>query len=213
MRAHLLVLAKAPAPGQVKTRLCPPCTPLQAALVAAAALGDTLDVVGATPAAARTVLIAGSLPVPPGWSQVRQRGTTLGERLVHAYADTRRQGVPSLLVGMDTPQVTARLLEVATRRLDAVDAVLGLAADGGWWALGLREPFHARVLRDIPTSTPTTGLDTLAALHQRGLRVALLPKLSDVDTAADAYAVAAVCPPGSRFAAAVARHVPQPIRS
>jgi glycosyltransferase A (GT-A) superfamily protein (DUF2064 family) len=209
--AQFLVLAKAPVPGRVKTRLCPPCTPEQAARVAAAALADTLDTVTATPAAARTLVVDGAYPPPTGWGAVGQRGGPLGERLVHAYADTCRPGVPSVLVGMDTPQATPAVLGGAARLLSEVDAVLGLAPDGGWWALGLREPAYARVLRDIPASTATTGADTLAALHALRLRVALLPEVRDVDTAADAYAVAAECPAGSRFAATVPANVPQPV--
>jgi rSAM/selenodomain-associated transferase 1 len=213
VNVQLLVFAKAPAPGRVKTRLCPPCDSRQAARVAAAALADTIDVVAATSATARALVVAGSYPVPSGWGRIPQRGATLRERLVHAYADSRRPGVPSLLVGMDTPQVTTTLLDGSARRLDEADAVLGLAADGGWWTLGLREPSHAAVLHEIPTSTSRTGARTVAALRALGLRVALLPELRDVDTAADAHAVAALCPPGSRFATAVAQHVPQPVAS
>jgi rSAM/selenodomain-associated transferase 1 len=203
VKTQVLVLAKAPVAGRVKTRLCPPCTPDQAARIAAAALADTIDTVSATPAVLRTLVLDGEYPVPAGWARVRQRGTTLGERIAYAYADTRRPGVPAVLIGMDTPQVTPALLDSVARQLREMDAVLGLAVDGGWWALGLREPAHATVLREIPTSTATTGADTLAALRARRLRVALLPEMRDVDTAADAYAVAAECPPGSRFAVAV----------
>ena len=205
MMAQLLVMAKTPVPGRVKTRLCPPCTPWQAARIAAAALEDTLDAVTATPAAARVLVVDGDLPAPRGWDRVVQRGDGLGERLAHAYADTAVPGRASLLIGMDTPQAGPGLLGDAATRLtaDGADAVLGLAADGGWWALGLRDPAHANVLRDIPMSTAGTGAFTLAALERRGLRVTALPVLTDVDTAADAYAVAALCPPDSRFAGVV----------
>jgi len=178
--------------------------------VAAAALADTLDTVTTTPATARVLVVDGDHPAPAGWARTAQRGGSLGERLTHAYADTRRPGVASLLIGMDTPQVSPALLDEATDRLsaDEIDAVLGYAEDGGWWALGLRDPRHAEVLRDVPTSTAQTGACTLAALRSRGLRVAHLPVLRDVDTAADAHAVAALCPAGSRFALAVPEMVP-----
>jgi uncharacterized protein len=205
MSVQLLVLAKTPVPGRVKTRLCPPCTPQEAARIAAAALDDTLDVVTATPAAGRALVVDGDRPAPAGWRRAGQRGGPLGERLVHAYADTAVSGRASLLIGMDTPQVTARLLTESAARLaaDDIDAVLGPATDGGWWALGLCDPRHAEALREVPTSTAETGTLTLAALRARGLRVALLPRLTDVDTAADALTVAALCPAGSRFARAV----------
>ncbi|MCY1136720.1 glycosyltransferase [Actinoplanes sp. Pm04-4] len=206
MSARIVVLAKTPVPGRVKTRLCPPCTPEQAARIAAAALGDTLAAVTATPAAARILAVDGDLPAPPGWERVIQRGGPLGERLAFAYADTAPPRSATLLIGMDTPQAGPALLAEASARLTAgdADAVFGPATDGGWWALGLRDPTHASVLRDIPTSTGETGALTRAALEALGLRVATLPQLTDVDTAPDALAVAALCPPGSRFRAAVA---------
>lgn len=205
MTAQLLVLAKTPVPGRVKTRLCPPCTPEQAAAVAAAALADTLAAVTAAPAARRCLVVDGDHPAPPGWHRTTQRGTTLGERLAHAFADTRMAGTGSLLIGMDTPQAGVDLLAGAVRRLGRgdADAVLGYAEDGGWWALGLRDPSHGQALRDVPMSTSDTGALTLAALRARGLRVETLPTLRDVDTYVDARAVAAHCPAGSRFAVAV----------
>jgi glycosyltransferase A (GT-A) superfamily protein (DUF2064 family) len=207
---QILLLAKTPVPGRVKTRLCPPCTPRQAADIAAAALADTIATVAATPGVRRTLVIDGPCPAPPGWNRVAQRGTTLGERLVHAYVDTRLPGTPSLLIGMDTPQAGVPHLTSAAGLLQdaATDAVLGLAEDGGWWALGLREPRHAGLLRHIPTSTAETGARTRAALLASGLRVAALPVLRDVDTAADAAAVAAMCAAGSAFARAVPAAVP-----
>jgi hypothetical protein len=120
---------------------------------------------------------------------------------------------------MDTPQVTANHLaaaaallatggrSTAARPQPAVDAVLGPATDGGWWALGLRDPARAAVLREVPMSTPATGARTLAALRGGGLRFGFLPELRDVDTIEDALAVAPLCPTGSRFAAAVPRTV------
>jgi len=210
VKVQLIVLAKTPVPGRVKTRLCPPCTPEQAAAVAAAALADTLDTVTLTAVAGRTLVVDGDHPAPAGWSRVAQRGGPLGERLACAYADTAVPGLSSLLIGMDTPQVTPALLEAAVRRLgeDETDAVLGGAEDGGWWALGLRDPAHAEVLRDVEMSTAVTGAATLSALESRGLRVAPLNVLRDVDSAADAHVVAAICPGGSRFARAVPELVP-----
>ncbi len=198
---NVLVMAKEPVPGRVKTRLCPPCTPEQAATVAAAALADTLATVGSG-----TLVLSGRYAAPAGWRVVPQRGDGLGARLHHAFVDTWRPGTASLLVGMDTPQLTPVLLRttVATLTGDGVDAVLGPADDGGWWTLGLRDPAHARILDDIPMSTDRTGELTLAGLLRRGLRVAVLLTLRDVDTAHDARAVARECAPGSAFARAVA---------
>ncbi|MBO3744153.1 TIGR04282 family arsenosugar biosynthesis glycosyltransferase [Actinoplanes flavus] len=209
----MLVLAKEPRPGRVKTRLCPPYTAGQAARIAAAALADTLHTVSATPAGARILVIDGTYPAPPGWTTLPQRGGSLGERLANAFADAQPKNTATVLIGMDTPQVTAGHLAGALESLTVPggpDAVLGPAVDGGWWALGLRDPGYAAVLPGIATSTSTTGRLTLDALRRRGLQVELLEPLRDVDTAADARTVAAACPPHSRFAAAVAADVPGP---
>ncbi|MCO1594766.1 DUF2064 domain-containing protein [Micromonospora sp. RHAY321] len=211
----LLVVAKAPVPGAVKTRLCPPATPAQAARIAAAALRDTLDAVRGTPGVTPVLACAGRLTEAQdaaeltaalaGWVVLDQRGTGLGDRLANAYADVAAayRGRPVLQIGMDTPQLTPARLTAAVRRLHAADAVLGRARDGGWWSLGLRDPRHAGVLRDVPMSTPDTGRDTWAALTGRGLRTVALPVLRDVDEWADALAVAPEVPRG-RFARQVA---------
>ncbi|WP_027341510.1 DUF2064 domain-containing protein [Hamadaea tsunoensis] len=211
MNLQTLVLAKQPVPGRVKTRLCPPCTPPQAAAVAAAAIEDTLDAVDGSSAAARVLVLDGTLDGRPGWTAVTQCAGDLDVRLAHAFRSTARPGWASLLIGMDTPQATAGLLDAAAGALSDADAALGLAADGGWWALALREPSHAEALIGVRMSQDDTGLRTLAALRARGLAVAELPVLRDVDTAADAWAVAAAHPHG-RFAAAVQAHVPAVVR-
>ena len=194
---HLLVLAKSPVAGRVKTRLCPPFTPLQAAALAEAALRDTLAAVAATPAVARTVVLDGQAGdwLPASVGVLPQRGRGLDERLAAAYDDAwAAHPAPLLLVGMDTPQVTAALLETAAAQLlsDGTDAVLGLAADGGWWAMGLRRP-DPSLLVGVPMSTDDTGAHQHRRLLEAGLEVSLLPVLTDVDTAEDALAVAADC--------------------
>jgi uncharacterized protein len=191
----LLVIAKQPVPGRVKTRLVPPCSPEQAARLAEAALADTLRTVLRAPARRRVLVLDGRPGpwLPPGFDVVPQCGGPLDERLAAAFAAADG---PALLIGMDTPQVTPGLLGVDWR---AADAWFGPAADGGFWALGLRVPDPA-LLRGVPMSTPATGAVQRARLLAAGLRVADLPQLRDVDTAADAMAVAGQVP-GSRFAA------------
>ncbi|MGW3098216.1 TIGR04282 family arsenosugar biosynthesis glycosyltransferase [Streptomyces sp. NPDC001102] len=193
----LLVIAKEPRPGRVKTRLTPPFTPEEAAGLAEAALADTLDVVARTPARRRVLVLEGEPGpwLPPGFEVVRQCAGGLDERLAAAFA---RCDGPALLVGMDTPQVTPALLTVD---FDGCDAYFGPAADGGFWALGLAEP-DPGLLRGVPMSTPFTGAAQRARLT--GLRVRDLPELRDVDTADDAETVARAAPDG-RFAATHAR--------
>ena len=204
MSVQLLVLAKEPVAGRVKTRLCPPLTHEGAARVARAALEDTLDVVRAVPAARRVLVLDGRYDAA-GFDVLPQRGGPMPERLAAAFDDCDPV-LPTLLVGMDTPQLTAELLQQAVDRLAEHPAVLGLAPDGGWWALGLQRPDGA-LLREVPTSRDDTGARQLAALRSAGLAPHLLPELRDVDTAQDARAVAALAPYG-RFAEVVGRLLP-----
>jgi uncharacterized protein len=206
MSVQFLVIAKAPEPGRVKTRLCPPCTPAQAADIAAAALSDTLSAVAATGAVRRTLVLSGRYAAPPGWHTVAQRGDGLAHRLANGFTDTALSRVGSLLVGMDTPQLTPALLDEVASGLRDADAVLAPARDGGWWALALRHPYHAQALRRVPMSTPDTAQWTAEALRDRGLRLRYGPVLRDVDTAEDALAVAAGCPSGA-FTRAVHTHL------
>jgi glycosyltransferase A (GT-A) superfamily protein (DUF2064 family) len=200
---QIVVVAKEPVPGTVKTRLCPPCTPEQAAMLAEAALQDTLGTAGAAPMTRRVLLVHGNYRPPSGWDVVAQRGEGLGARLANGFADTAAAGMATLLIGMDTPQVTADLLGEVAGGLSAADAVLCAAEDGGWWALALREPRYAAVLRGVPMSRSDTGELTFEALVGKGLRVRWGPVIRDVDTADDLCEVAELCP-GGRFAAAVA---------
>lgn len=200
---NVIVVAKAPVAGRCKTRLCPPCTPSEAAALAEAALADTLATVVATGASPVLALEGPPGPwLPPGFRLLSQRGDGLDERLANAWTDA---GGPAVQIGMDTPQVTVALLASALHTLGTAgtDAVLGQATDGGWWALGLRRP-DRRALAGVPMSTPHTGTAQLARLRSLGLRVAALPQVRDVDRFEDAVAVAAEAP-GSRFALTLAR--------
>ncbi|MFF4121096.1 TIGR04282 family arsenosugar biosynthesis glycosyltransferase [Streptomyces sp. NPDC001714] len=195
----LLVIAKEPRPGRVKTRLTPPFSPDQAAALAEASLADTLDAVAAAPAARRVLVLDGAPGpwLPPGFDVVPQCAGGLDARLADAFAHCSG---PALLIGMDTPQVTPALLTVDFAECDAY---FGAAEDGGFWALGLADPDPA-LLRGVPMSTPETGAVQRQRLVGAGLRVCDLPRLRDVDTAADAAAVAALVPHG-RFATLLAR--------
>lgn len=201
-----MVLAKEPVPGRVKTRLCPPCTPEEAAGLAEAAIVDTLRAVLATGADRRVLVLAGRPGpwLPAGLEVVGQRGDSLGERLEAAWSDVvgPRPG-PTIQIGMDTPQVTPGLLEGAFDHLARASAVLGPARDGGWWAVGLRAHLPGAFL-SVPMSAPDTGARQRERLRQLlGTVPATLPLLRDVDHIADARAVAAQAS-DTRFARRVA---------
>jgi len=197
----VLVVAKAPVPGQAKTRLAAGVGDQAAAEIAAAALLDTLDAVAAAPVAERVVALTGELDAADRADEIRarladftvvpQRGADFAARLANAHVDaaTAAGALPVLQIGMDTPQVTA-------------EAVLGLARDGGWWVLGATDAMMADCLRSIPMSRSDTGAVTLAALTDTGANVSLVPTLADVDTLDDVDAVRRECAPASRFARA-----------
>lgn len=210
---HLLVVAKAPVAGRVKTRLGAQVGMAEAARLAAASLTDTLAACAATYGSERCCLaLDGSLgdgvdgaalsELVVGWRVFPQHGAGLAERLVNAHADAAElTGGAVVQVGMDTPQLTPQLLRDVAGELRTADAVLGPADDGGWWVLATREPRRVAAIVDVPMSTPSTGDDTRRALEAAGLVVAVTSTLCDVDTLEDAAAVA-VQAPDSRFAAA-----------
>lgn len=208
----LLVVAKAPEPGRAKTRLAATVGDRVAAEIAAAALLDTLDAVVDTPVAERVVALTGDLAGAAAGDDIRrrleaftvisQRSEHFGDRLANAHADAGAAcpGLPVLQIGMDTPQVTGELLARCAARLLQARAVLGLAADGGWWVLGLQTPAAAECLRDVPMSRPDTGALTRKALHDNGIEVTALQVLSDFDVVDDIAAVRDFCNPAGRFA-------------
>ncbi len=199
LRAHVLVLAKEPVPGKVKTRLSPPLNDTQCAEVATACLAATLTAVTATPGVARTLILSGRPGpwLPAGFSVLPQRGGSLGERLAAAFDDAwALTQLPMLLVGMDTPQLTSSML---ARSLDTLlapgaDAVLGRAQDGGWWALGLHDPLPG-AFDGVPMSTALAGQAQHDRLTALGRPVTPLPVLRDVDDVVDLAAVAELLPP------------------
>jgi rSAM/selenodomain-associated transferase 1 len=202
MRPVVAVIAKAPVPGRVKTRLCPPFTPAEAAALAEAALRDTLAAVRAVRGVRRAIVLDGA-PGPwlgPGIEVVPQRGGGLGERLAGAFADL---GGPALVVGMDTPQLAPAQLSSALAALERHDAVLGPALDGGYWAIGLAAP-EPRAFAGVPMSRSDTCARQRARLRELGLSWEEREPLCDVDDAASAHAVAAAIP-GSAFARALGR--------
>lgn len=201
----ILILAKSPIPGRVKTRLCPPCAPDQAAALAQAALEDTLAAaLEATAGTGSEVVLAldGRADgwLPPGVRVVSQGEGPLDRRLATAWEHVPG---PAVQVGMDTPQVTADDLDRASSALARpdVDAVLGPAEDGGWWIIGLPQGGMAEAFLGVDMSQPDTGERQHARLEELGLRVELLEPRNDVDTIQDAHEVAAQAP-HTRFAQA-----------
>ena len=206
---HVTIIAKAPVAGQVKTRLCPPCTPTQAAAVAAAALADTFAAVRAI--AARTgarplLLLDGEAQpwMPHDFDIVAQRGDGLEQRLANGFRDLG----PGVIAGMETPHVIHHLAD-ALVWLDRGYDAMGLAVDGGYWAIGLAAASTQRaaaVFDGVPMSRSDTGLAQLRRLHRLGRSVRMLPIARDLDDIDDLRAVAESGRPGTLCA--VARDLP-----
>jgi glycosyltransferase A (GT-A) superfamily protein (DUF2064 family) len=209
---HALVVAKAPVAGLAKTRLAALVGDRAAARLAARALLDTIDACEQAWGADRVhVAMTGDLGAAEAADELRQRlaaldvfeqcGGGFDVRLAHAHRTVaeRAPGAAVVQVGMDTPQLTSTLLMEVADGLAACDAVLGPAADGGWWVLAMRDPSAAAAMVGVPMSTGRTGELTRAALEAAGLRVGSAVQLRDVDEVADARAVAASFPT-TRFA-------------
>lgn len=191
MQRVLIVVAKQPAAGQTKTRLCPPLDGATAAALYGCLLRDSLDlarrttgarhVIGYAPAEAAGFFAA----LAPDMGLYPQRGADLGERLAQLLDDAFAQGATQAIVmSSDSPSLPAAYLRQAFAALDSHDTVLGPTEDGGYYLLGLTRP-QPRLLREVRMSTPSVARDTLALAAELGLRTALLPPWYDIDTSAD----------------------------
>jgi len=189
---QLLVVAKQPAAGQTKTRLCPPLTGETAAALYECFLRDTIEIMRATPNVGRGIVYLPAAAtayfrqLAPEFTLTLQVGADLGARLDHALTAALTQGAnAAVIMDSDSPTLPAAYLGEAFAHLAAgADVVLGPCDDGGYYLIGLRQP-QPRLLREVPMSTPTVLRDTLTIANELGLRVALLPTWYDVDTGAE----------------------------
>jgi glycosyltransferase A (GT-A) superfamily protein (DUF2064 family) len=209
----LIVIAKETIPGKVKTRLHPPLSYEEAAEVAAAAIQDTLAAASAVDVDRRILYFDGNL-FPPGsedYEVVPQGTGDLDVRLAHIFDHCTG---PTVLIGMDTPQLDAQVLRDMFARWAAededeatdagtTDVFFGFANDGGFWTLGMREP-DGSLIRGVPMSKDDTGRVQLDRLEAAGLSVSLVPELVDVDTIDEARTVATLAP-HTRFAETLRR--------
>jgi rSAM/selenodomain-associated transferase 1 len=185
----IAIVAKAPVPGRVKTRMQPALTPAQSAELATAMLYDVTAAAQATGAQvwwsyAGDVAVLEALR-PPDVALLAQVGDGLAARLAHAHRTLHGRGAGRvLLVGADCPTLDLAALHDAIALLDAADVVLAPASDGGYTLLGTRRCAPS-LLAGVPMSTDHTAADTVAEAARLGLDVAFLPSRPDVDTPAD----------------------------
>ncbi|MES2094445.1 MAG: DUF2064 domain-containing protein [Actinomycetota bacterium] len=189
----LVIIAKECVPGRVKTRLHPPLSLEQAAELASASLSDTFRAVSTLEASRRILLFDGNL-LPLGSEPYDVRHQVNGELDSRLGAIFDECVGPTVLVGMDTPQLEAATLASLFGVWPTdFDAALGFANDGGYWMIAMAEP-DGSLIRGIPMSRHDTGKRQLDRLTEAGLRVKLLPELVDVDTIDDARLVAGLAP-------------------
>lgn len=188
-------MAKAPLAGTVKTRLVPPLTFQEAADLHVCFLRDMSanisEVVASNNAEGVVVYTPGGLETtfdgifPPGFKFLAQRGESLGDRLCNATEDLLRQGYDSLcLVNSDSPTLPGTLFDLAIESLshEGDRVVLGAAADGGYYLIGLKN-VHSRLFDRIAWSTSEVLAHTIERADEIGLEVKLLPRWYDVDDA------------------------------
>lgn len=189
MTTGVALMIKAPVPGEVKTRLCPPLSPAQACEVAEALVADVLATVHAVDLPV-WVAYAGSLEpvravVGPDLPAVAQRGADLGTRLVACQRDVFAAGLNRLvLLGGDVPTVDPGLLTEAVERADHADVVLGPARDGGYTLMVTHRP-TPELFDGVAMGTDRVLTQTLARADAAGLAAATLEPRHDLDTVDD----------------------------
>jgi rSAM/selenodomain-associated transferase 1 len=189
----LTVMAKAPRPGRVKTRLSPPLTLEQTAALNVRFLRDTCDNLATVPYAAGVIsytpvgdeaLFDGLLP--ESFALAPQRGDAFGERLLAAAQDILAIGYGSVcLIDSDSPTVPREvfLQAVEALREPGDRIVLGPSNDGGYYLIGMKQP-HSEPFERIAWSTGSVCAETIERCREAGLEVVLLPTWYDVDDAA-----------------------------
>jgi uncharacterized protein len=189
----VMIMAKAPYPGQVKTRLCPPLTPWQAAALSRAFLCDKIAQVrtltAARPAIAYTPASGEGFfaDVAPDFTLIAQQGTDLGERLIHSLEYCLHLGCAgAMAIDSDTPTLPTHCLQQAVELLTKpdIDVVIGPSDDGGYYLIGIRAMYRDLFI-DMPWSTSAVLPETVRRAEALGLRVAWLPAWFDVDTPED----------------------------
>jgi rSAM/selenodomain-associated transferase 1 len=196
----LIIMAKQPIYGAVKTRLCPPLTAGEAMTLYEAFLRDTIHLVDV--ACASTANVTPALAYAPPGSRdyflglvperfvlLPQSGQDLGERLCNLPVQARALGFDAAaMISSDSPtlppRVAARCFEELAR--PGVDVALGPCSDGGYYLIGMNEP-QPTLFKDITWSTEYVMQETLAAAERAGLKVATLPAWYDADTVEDLH--------------------------
>ncbi len=190
----LVVVAKAPQPERVKTRLFPKLTPEEATSLYRCFIQDRMKEIGLlrdidlaisyTPADSKEFFTRFK---SNGFQLFPQRGKDLGERLHNIFVDKLQQGYKAVsIIDSDTPDLPRSIVQQSFQLLgsDGVDAVFGPCHDGGYYLVGMRKP-HPELFQDIAWSTETVLQETLQKAETSGIRAKLLKRWNDLDTFED----------------------------
>lgn len=184
-RSTVVVFAKPPVAGEVKTRLAPPA---RAATLARAFLVDTFAslraLAWADPVLATTAAIDPALDVALAAAVWMQGDGDLGARIERVLQRALASAPSAIAMGADTPGLPRAVLDRAHEALRTADAAIGPTEDGGFYVLALRK-CPAGLLADLPWSQPTTFAATLARLREHGLVTVVLDRWFDVDRPPD----------------------------
>jgi len=204
--AALVIFAKAPIPGEVNTRLCPPLTPDEAATLHGSFVIDMLE---------RTKLAVATLQLSfhrylacapsselvffkimeerQGVRLLDQVGEDLGQRIHRTSVDLFAKGYKQvIIVGTDVPTLPLSVYQDAFAMLGRSDVVLGPALDGGYYLIGLTQPVE-QLFTEVPWSTDQVLAVTQRKAKALGLSVGLTTTWRDVDTIADLQALITEC--------------------
>ena len=193
MRQAVVIMAKAPQAGNVKTRLCPPLSFEAAAalyraflldtIAKVASLGTVQPVMSYVPASGASFFSA----LIPDWIRLPQEGTDLGERMHNCFTQLSAQGYDHvLLTGSDLPTLPLHIFRQAIQLAASphIDVILGPSEDGGYYLIGLRAPCPA-LFASMTWSTSDVLAETVRRATRLGLSIAYLPTWYDIDTPAD----------------------------
>jgi rSAM/selenodomain-associated transferase 1 len=194
LKKALLVFAKRPLPGKVKTRLVPPLSPEEAANLYQCMLADVLAMVTKLPGLFLCLFYEETegaheyfTGIAPGITSLPQQGKDLGEKMAEAFRVVFVMGhVAAVVIGTDAPDLPPDYIKEAFSRLESgkSKAVFGPCEDGGYYLLGITR-LHRALFRDLPWSSGTVLRESLKRAKEAAIEFSLLPVWHDVDTAAD----------------------------
>jgi rSAM/selenodomain-associated transferase 1 len=201
MSTALIIFAKAPIPGEVKTRLCPPLDADEAASLHGSLVLDAIERTKGLQGISLYVAGTPDLAHPffkvmegrYGARLLLQRGPDLGARMMNAMQDAFDQGAhDALLTGTDLPALPRAHLVEALKLIKSHDVVLGPTTDGGYYLIGLHKMVPA-LFDGIAWSTASVFAETKKKIETAGLSLGLLPECRDMDTLDDLKAFIGLC--------------------